>query len=457
MDNRGTPAPRNSMLTFVANEKTQGPSECWPFQVRYGYSDILNQSCRVHLSNRRVPENVEAPELARRNTEGENVVDENHRGAEFEQDRQLDVGTVEPLESFIRRNIVDVDLDTPALLIVGGLAGEYYEHQKEAESKAAEGNIGNGSASNPVMDLENVSSCPNEDIVVECAPIEALDAVTGNELVVYNGIGKNEADRGNGCPKVRHVKSLKINGKRKFKGKKQKMAESDVARGTFVNCSSASDDTGRNISDTEPTESRPCPRVSRSGRLLKPTPKLLQLANSTGAPAGEGISGAGEGTSRAGEGTSGAGKGTSGSERKHRKMHSLNAIIAQETSMPRIPAETKGNQHNHHQSGVVNPNGSGIGVEVSVSEPSGSMSVAGQAGQANGVARQVDMVNPDGSGVGGSGPTEPTSAAGQAGGLNAVGRQTDMVVPMLEPMVCVTNRNPMDLSIEEAKKYMRTG
>ena len=41
-------------------------------------------------------------------------------GAEVEHDRQLDVGTVEPLESYIRRNIVDVNSDTNALLIVAG-------------------------------------------------------------------------------------------------------------------------------------------------------------------------------------------------------------------------------------------------------------------------------------------------------------------------------------------------
>ncbi|GJS92453.1 golgin candidate 5 [Tanacetum coccineum] len=96
-----------------------------------------------------------------------------------------------------------------------------------------------------------------------------------------------------------------------------------------------------------------------------------------------------------------------------------------------------------------------------------------QAGQANGVA-QADVVNPHGSGVGGEvGGSEPdadywipdlivvpfldpTSVAGQASEASAVGRQTDMVVPLLEPMVCVTNRNPMDFTVEEAKKYMRT-
>nr|GFA95051.1 hypothetical protein [Tanacetum cinerariifolium] len=57
--------------------------------------------------------------------------------------------------------------------------------------------------------------------------------------------------------------------------------------------------------------------------------------------------------------------------------------------------------------------------------PAGEGSVVDQA---NGKARQADVVNPDGSGV----------------------------VPLLEPMVCVTNRIPMDFTIEEANKYMRT-
>ena len=66
---------------------------------------------------------------------------------------------------------------------------------------------------------------------------------------------------------------------------------------------------------------------------------------------------------------------------------------------------------------------------------------------------EVDVVNPNGSGVGGEvggfGPNEPTSVAGQTSGVNVVGCQT-------EPMVCVTNRDPMDFTIKEAKKYMRT-
>ena len=165
-----------------------------------------------------------------------------------------------------------------------------------------------------------------------------------------------------------------------------------INAGTFINCSSDSDDTGRNISNTEPTESRPRPRVSRRGRLLKPTHKLLQLADATYAPAG---------------------KSTCRSKREQSKKRRLNATIALERS-------------------------------------------SGQDSRATGVARQADVVNLDGSGVGGSGPTEPTSASGQASGENAIGHQTDMVIPFLEPMVCVTNRNPMDLTIEEAKKYMRT-
>ncbi|PWA76351.1 hypothetical protein CTI12_AA236060 [Artemisia annua] len=145
-------------------------------------------------------------------------------------------------------------------------------HALRTVTGPARGNIGNDS----VMELTNTSHCPNEDSVDEGAQTEALDAV----------------------------------------------------RGTFINCSSDSDDTGRKISDTEPKKRR------------------------------------------------------------------LNATITLERS--------------------------------------------------------------SGSGVGGSLPTEPTSASGQASGANAVGHQTDMVVPFLEPMVCVTNRNPMDLTIEEAKKYMRT-
>ena len=61
------------------------------------------------------------------------------------------------------------------------------------------------------------------------------------------------------------------------------------------------------------------------------TLKLLQLANLTGAPVGEG---------------------TSGSERKQPKVHWLKAVTARATSMPRIPAETEGNQHNRLQLGV---------------------------------------------------------------------------------------------------------
>ena len=51
------------------------------------------------------------------------------------------------------------------------------------------------------------------------------------------------------------------------------------------------------------------PRVSSRGRLLKPTPKLLQLPNATDAPAGEG---------------------TFGSKQKQPKKRRLNAIIAGE-------------------------------------------------------------------------------------------------------------------------------
>ncbi|GKE99735.1 hypothetical protein Tco_0023086 [Tanacetum coccineum] len=75
-------------------------------------------------------------------------------------------------------------------------------------------------------------------------------------------------------------------------------------------------------------------------------------------------------------------------------------------------------QHNRLQSGV-----------TGVYEPSGSDFVVTQAGQANDVA-QADVVNPDGSGVGG----ESTSVAGHAREANAAGLQMDMV----------TNQNPMD-------------
>ncbi|GJZ48344.1 hypothetical protein Tco_0602176 [Tanacetum coccineum] len=68
-------------------------------------------------------------------------------------------------------------------------------------------------------------------------------------------------------------------------------------------------------------------------------------------------------------------------------------------------------QHNRLQSGV-----------AGVYEPSGSDSMVTQTGQANDVA-QADVVNPDGSGVG-----------GEAREANAAGRQMDMV----------TNQNPMD-------------
>ncbi|GJT61636.1 hypothetical protein Tco_1005169 [Tanacetum coccineum] len=71
----------------------------------------------------------------------------------------------------------------------------------------------------------NVSNCPNEDSVDEGAQTEAPNAV----------------------------------------------------RGKFINSSS----------DTEPTGSMPRQRVSSRGRLLKPTPKLLQLSNGIDVPIGE--------------------------------------------------------------------------------------------------------------------------------------------------------------------------
>ena len=58
-----------------------------------------------------------------------------------------------------------------------------------------------------------------------------------------------------------------------------------INAGKFINCSSDSDNLGRTISDTKHIHSRPRPRVSSGGRLLKPIPKLLQLPNATDAPA----------------------------------------------------------------------------------------------------------------------------------------------------------------------------
>nr|GEU50625.1 thioesterase superfamily protein [Tanacetum cinerariifolium] len=271
-------------------------------------------------------------------------------------------------------------------------------HALRTETGLARGNIG------------------NEDSVDEGAQTEALDAVRGNE-----------------SPK----------GKRKIKAKKQKIAEPDVARGKFIN----------SASDTEPTGSMPYQRVSSRGRVLKPTYKLLQLANVTDARAREG---------------------TSGSERKQTKKHLLNNVTAQARSMPRIPVgvvdgsedaplplnrgprrsfRRYGSQHNRLQSSVAD-----------ASELTGSVSVVSQAGQANGVA-QADVVNPHGSGagseVGGSEPDadywipdlivvpflDPTSVAGQASEGNAVGRQTDMVVPLLEPMYENGNWNAGAMSV----------
>ncbi|GJT19025.1 hypothetical protein Tco_0877731 [Tanacetum coccineum] len=199
----------------------------------------------------------------------------------------------------------------------------------------------------------------NEDSVDEGAQTEALDAVRGNE-----------------SPK----------GKRKIKDKKQTIAEPDVARGNFINSSR----------DNEPTSSMPRQRVSSRGRVLKPTSKLLQLGNVTDARADEG---------------------TSGSERKQPKKHLSSNVIARARLMPRIPVgvvdgsedaplpsnrgprrsfRQHGSQHNRLQSGV-----------AGASEPTGSVSVVSQAGQANGVA-QADVVNPHGSGVGGEvGGSEP--------------------------------------------------
>ena len=48
------------------------------------------------------------------------------------------------------------------------------------------GNIGNDFASNPVVELANISHCPNEDSVDEGAQTEALDAVRGTFFYVYD-------------------------------------------------------------------------------------------------------------------------------------------------------------------------------------------------------------------------------------------------------------------------------
>ena len=51
---------------------------------------------------------------------------------------------------------------------------------------ASVGNIGNEFASNPVVELANISHCPNEDSVDEGAQTEALDAVKGTFIYVYD-------------------------------------------------------------------------------------------------------------------------------------------------------------------------------------------------------------------------------------------------------------------------------
>jgi len=79
------------------------------------------------------------------------------------------------------------------------------------------------------------------------------------------------------------------------------------------------------------------------------------------------------------------------------------------TTCPLNPKARRKAPHNRLQSGVDNPSGSGLGVEVGV----GTGSMVGQAVQVNVVAREADKVNPNGSDiivkVGGSGPSEPTS------------------------------------------------
>ncbi|GJY25540.1 ribonuclease H-like domain-containing protein [Tanacetum coccineum] len=126
-----------------------------------------------------------------------------------------------------------------------------------SKSEAAEGKIGNDSASNPVMELANVSHCPNEDSVDMKVP-KLKHLMLSEVMNVFTMVTVHE---GNKSPK----------GKRKIKAKKPKMAEPDAARGKFINSSS----------ETEP--------IVEAYYNLQPTPKLLQLSNVTDAPAGEGL------------------------------------------------------------------------------------------------------------------------------------------------------------------------
>nr|GFB65485.1 hypothetical protein [Tanacetum cinerariifolium] len=107
--------------------------------------------------------------------------------------------------------------------------------------------------------------------------------------------------------------------------------EADI--GKFINSSNDSDDSGRTINNIEPTESMPRLPVSSRGRPLKPTLKLLELSNATG-----------------------------------------------DITLDRRPR--------------------GFLRRKGVAEPSGSRSVVGQASLANGMARQADVVDPNGSGAG---------------------------------------------------------
>ncbi|GKD68542.1 hypothetical protein Tco_1322632, partial [Tanacetum coccineum] len=321
-------------------------------------------------------QNGEAPESSTRR-EAENVVDENNLGAKY--DRQLDVAILESLNTHALRREYE--------LLKEGVTG--------SESVAAEGNIGNDSASNPVMELAYVSHCPNEDSVDEGAQVEALDAV----------------------------------------------------KGKFINSE-------RTISNIEPTESRDTkltesmarPPVSSRGRPLKPTIKLLELSNATGAPLPskrkrkDGASIDRQCKQKAVKPTPAVPRFNEGDITLNRRPRGfLRRQGVASVSEPRGPGSVVGQASQANgvalQADLVNPNGSGAGVEVGVSEPSGSGSVVGQASRANGVTRQADAVDPNGSGA---------------------GVEVDVSEPLLEPMVCVTNQNPMDLTIEEAIKYMRS-
>nr|GEX64351.1 hypothetical protein [Tanacetum cinerariifolium] len=143
--------------------------------------------------------------------------------------------------------------------------------------------------------------------------------------------------------------------------------------------------------------------VSSRGRPLKPTLKLLELSNATGAPLP--------------------------SKRKRKDGASVDRRTKQKAVKPTsaVPRFNEGDiTFNRRPRGFLRRKG--------VAEPSGSRSVVGQASLANGMARQADVVDPNGSGA---------------------GVEVDVSEPLSEPMFCVTDQNPMDLTIEEAMKYLR--